>query len=475
MKRPNTLLVVTDQQQGQVTERSSPVHLPNLRRLANEGVQFDRAYTCCAVCSPARASLYSSYYPHQHGVLTVVHSRPAITLLNHRPMRYFTHELREQGYLQSLVGRWHVTADEDPSVGRYDTVIKTDDYKRWLGELGIDPTHPDSLRDRVFVRRPGWNDWVLSAQVAHDELLFDGWVGDRGVQELGRLCDQDRPWHLTVGFFGPHDPYMCPERIERMYPTDEIPRPPGYDEDPTGEPEVYARHRRHNWDGIPWEQQAKSIARYYGACTFIDEHLGRMLDVLDRTGQADNTLVIFTSDHGDMLGAHGVYLKSPFPFEPAWRIPLVVRLPGAIPATAPVTDRFAGICDIAPTILRAAGAEVWGDAQGAPLQDVLAQDPPGEDRKSFYGEFHGGEYYFTQRIVWGLRYKLVFNTFAQDELYDLEEDPHEMYNRIDDSELSDVVKRMYRLYWKHHEGSDDFLDLKYPSIALFSEGPAGGQ
>lgn len=473
---PNVLLILTDQQQAQTIESASPCIMPNVQSLASQGVQFTRAYTPCVVCSPARASLYSSYYPHQHGKLTVVHSRPAMNLLKSQPMRYFPELLRDKGYKQIHVGRWHINPEEDPLVAGYDEAFTVEDVKKKRIENGIGEFfhghNPDFLESPIYLNRPGWRNWLVSSVLKEPtDLTLDGCIGQAGVKKLKKLSEQQDPWHLTVSFYSPHDPYSCTKEYEDLYDWRDVPKPPNWDDDMKDKPAIYRRHRRDLWDRLTWEEQAKSIARYWGSSRLVDDQIGQLLKVLDETGQAENTIVIFTSDHGDMLGGHGLFLKSILPFEEAWRIPLVIRWPSGIPARGIVNDRFASLLDIAPTILDAAGADVWEDAQGMPLQNLLECEEIPSHHKSFYGEFHGGEYYFTQRIVWGIRYKFVFNSFADDELYDLENDPHEMQNLIDKPEMAEVKQNMFQLYWEKHKRSNDFLDLSYPTIALFTDGP----
>jgi arylsulfatase A-like enzyme len=388
-------------------------------------------------------------------------------------MRYFTQPLREAGYNQSLVGRWHITADEDPTVAGYDEVFHTSEVKEIRKQAGLPEDFFDAscLKDPVYLKRPGWNDWLMSAELTDPkEMTVDGAVGEQAVKTLNNLTRQDQPWHLAVGFFGPHDPYSAPSEYTERYAPRSIPEPPNRQDSLEDRPALYRRHRRELWDRIDWPDQAKAISRYWASCAMVDDYVGRLMRILDETGQADNTLVIFTSDHPDMMASHGMFLKGIYPYEAGWRIPLIMRWPGRFPAGRKESDAYVSLLDIAPTILTAAGLPVWDDADGAPLQDLIDQPTP-EERQSFYGEFHGGEYYYAQRVLWARDHKLVFNSFDEDELYDLKNDPHERRNLAGDPAHRSVLNDMQERYWTCHEASHDFLNLSYPSIALFPFGP----
>ena len=465
---PNVLLIMTDQQQGFTVHPDHPCRTPNVERLAEQGVRFERAYTPCAVCTPARASLYSSYYPHDHGMLTVEHSRPALTLLRHEPMRYFTGPLRQLGYQTIHVGRWHITAN-DPS-GAFEETYTIADFAADRKKAGMSRFHAiDTLEDPVYLRRPGWKDWLAAAITTEpEELTITGGLGLKAEARLRELCRSQRPWLLTYSVFDPHDPFSCPRRFAEMYDPAGIAKPPNWDDPLTDRPALYRRQRRALWDKIPWSDQAKCISRYWGACSHVDDRVGRLLEILDQTGQAENTLVIYVSDHGDMMAGHSLFLKGILPFEEAWRVPLVIRWPAGIPARGGLDDQIVSLLDVAPTILRAAGADVWDDARGRPLQDVVAGKV---DRRSFYGEFHGGEYYFTQRVLWHGQHKFVFNAFDEDELYDLAADPHEMRNVSNDPAYRGVKDACLKEFWRQHRQSHDFLDISYPNVALVEQGP----
>ena len=247
MRSPNILLILTDQQQAQTIESASPCTMPNVQSLASQGVQFSRAYTPCVVCSPARASLFSSYYPHQHGTLTVVHSRPAISLLSAEPMRYFTTSLKDRGYNQTHVGRWHVTPEEDPLVAGYDEAFTVEDVKKMRVDNGLSELFhsPDALESPIYLNRPGWKDWLVSATLNEPtELTLDGCIGQMGVQKLEELCKKPEPWHLTVSFYSPHDPYSCTREYENLYDYKDIHKPSNWDDDMKDKPALYRRHRR---------------------------------------------------------------------------------------------------------------------------------------------------------------------------------------------------------------------------------------
>lgn len=468
MNKPNILLIMTDQQQAQTISSDHICKTPNIQKLIEKGTIFKKAYTPCAVCTPARASLYSSSYPHKHGMLTVEHSRPAITLLKHEPMRYFTNLLSDNGYHCTHVGRWHITGD-DPSPA-YDECYTIEDLMNERKKAGLgDFFSLDSIKDTVNLKRDGWKDWLASGTIKDEEKYnLTGGLSMVACEKLEKLTKNNKPWMLTLGLYDPHDPYSCPEEFEKLYDSDTIPKPENWDDDFSDKPNLYAKQRRLLWDKLSWPEQAKCLARYYGSCSYIDHWVGKILNTLKKTGQMDNTMIIYTADHGDMMAGHGLFLKGILPFEEAWKIPLVIKWPKTDAQTKTTCSDYVSLLDVGPTILKTCGVNCWPDSQGDPIQDVLSGKL---ERNSFYGEFHGGEYYFTQRVVWNGKYKYVFNAFDEDELYDHNTDPNEMRNVINDPDYSEIKTECLEVFWKHHDLSDDFLDISYPNVAMLEKGP----
>jgi arylsulfatase A-like enzyme len=202
----------------------------------------------------------------------------------------------------------------------------------------------------------------------------------------------------------------------------------------------------------------QSRAHYYAYTEQLDAQIGRVLNALDDTGQAERTLVAFTTDHGDMVGAHRMWIKGWLPYEECYRVPLVIRWPGHVTAGSH-SERLVQTHDLAHTYVAAAGARAMPFADGAALQPLFADPARADWRDDILCAYYGGEYLYTQRIGITSRFKYVFNGFDFDELYDLERDPDEMHNAVNDASYArwadDMRARMYEMMARYHDPYGD--------------------
>jgi arylsulfatase len=467
----NVLLLVSDQER-QRSWLPDGVELPARQRLLDRGLELTRYYTHTSPCSPSRATLFTGQYVPQHGVNeNVVHPvhrelDPAIPTLGH--------ELRKLGYRSSYLGKWHLSQSPTPDMEAYG-------FSDWSGN------------DKAYM---GWAGTGLEYDPTIAEQAV-AWLGANGARQPG-----DDPWFLTVALVNPHDVMWFPidqpayraahpDEVEltrgllngvRWKDSDALPAfehdydrwfdelPANFDDDLFTKPEV---HRQWLWeqqhslygtidhdDTASWLRQLDYYVKLH---QLGDENLGRVLDALDATGEADNTIVIFTSDHGDMCGSHGLRSKGPFSYEEIMNIPLYISVPGT---TEPGTTSDALAChvDLASTIPLLAGAtEVPETFRGEDLRPVLA-DPAATVRdhilfaqdSAWYercintryasrGIFDGRHKYVRYYGVggsttpWGTRAKQpkLYDVDAafedhDHELYDLQEDPHELVNLAND-------------------------------------------
>jgi arylsulfatase A-like enzyme len=230
-------------------------------------------------------------------------------------------------------------------------------------------------------------------------------------------------------------------------------------------------HRREaeTWGAFTEDDVRQGTAHYFAYCDQVDEQIGRILDALHAAGQAGNTLVAFTSDHGDMLGAHRMWIKSWMPYEEIYRMPLVIRMPGAKPA---VSDRLVQTHDIPHTFLDLLGLPPLPYPDGRSLRPLL--DKPGrtdwDDRILCAG--YGCEFFVTQRILITRRHKYVFNGFDYDELYDLRADPGETRNLARDPAMRETIRGFMRRIWRFaHENGDTCIN-PYIMVRFAQYGPA---
>jgi arylsulfatase A-like enzyme len=293
------------------------------------------------------------------------------------------------------------------------------------------------------------------------------------LPDLARNADSGTPWCLYVGVLGPHDPYVVPERFAQRYNASEITLPLSYTDTLDDKPRVYRRVRRQYWDQLSQDEVRESIAHYWAYCTMMDSLLGEVLEALEATGQADNTLVVRLSDHGDYLGAHGLYMKGVPAFREAYHIPCIARWPGGSAQPDRKVSEFVTLADWAPTFLEMAGAEPLPDVSGKSLAPFFQNDGPPDDwPDAVYTQLNGVELYYTQRSVATKTHKYVYNGFDDDELYDLAADPHEMVNVSDQPKYAAVKRELVRKMWRFALRENDIIFNDYGTVALAPFGPA---
>ncbi len=445
--RPNILLIISDQQRADTLgfADKTPCRTPHLDALAERGISFDRAITPCPLCGPARASIFTGLYPHQarggagpdldDGPLEGLDSDRTATdmLLNDyslaEPAR-LTNLLRDRGYHTAYAGKWHLGRDV---IGTWFDQYHGHDnaqYVRWCADNGLPDGWPLNDTATRTDRVPHMSIPTASVNPIDPACSNDAWIADIAIDFIaGRPTD--RPFFIVCGFNGPHPPLKVPEPYFSMYDPDEIPEPPNFGPQ-AGEPPCNGRsfYRQLFRDhGERWDAWRQSVAAYWGFCTLIDDQVGRLVDCLRDHEAFDDTLIIYCSDHGEMLGAHGLWHKM-HAYEEALRVPLIFSAPwirGAQRSDAP-----ASLIDIPTTILAAAGIEPPPEHEGADLSAALAGGDLPPRRYLFsehkpLGEFHGA---VDWRMVTDGRYKYTWNRGDLDELYDLSADPYETHNLI---------------------------------------------
>lgn len=480
--RPNILIFMTDQEQADVVAPGHPCPTPFAERLAAEGIRFTQAYTPTAHCCPSRATFMTGLYPSRHGVYNNVNTPTAIHYGLAPGVITFSELLRADGYNLTLCGKWHVTAEETPAdrgwTEREVTAVKGTSHQRSIDQWRTGTEDSDSqARPRGHVQRPGWGDFAVYGTLPDGgpkgyEALHDAKVVQSAVDALGELTAQTEPWCLFVGPIGPHDPYKVPKKFLDKIDPATVTLPPSYRDSLEDKPRIVQRQRRQLWDQLSEDEVRESIAHYWAYCHMEDVLFGEVLDALDASGQAENTLVIFLSDHGDYMGAHGLYLKGVAAFREAYHIPCIMRWPKGIKDTGRTVDSFITLADFAPTFLELAGVPVPEGLTGRSLVPFLRGETPADWPDAVYTQFNGVELYYTQRSVTTKQYKYVYNGFDFDELYDLEKDPHELVNVADRPEYQAVKHALVRKMWQFAAREKDIIFNQYGTVALAPWGPA---
>ena len=283
-----------------------------------------------------------------------------------------------------------------------------------------------------------------------------------------------QPWCCFVSTQEPHDPFIAGREAFESYDLDALPAPPNWHDDLSDKPNIY-RKQSAIWDDRTDRERREAAACYFATITEIDQQFGRLLDMVEQAGQSDNTLVVLTSDHGELLGAHGLYCKNFSAFEEIYHIPLVLAGPGL--ARGAVSKARVGLHDLCPTLLELSGIGVDVSFQVPDCRSFAsaARDPARADvdYATGFAEYFGGRYMITQRIAWNGPWKYVHNGFDFDELYNLDTDPFEMHNLAGSPDCTCRVRDMMTLIWRTIRNTNDhsLLNTDYPIIRAAPVGP----
>ena len=474
--RPNMLIVMSDHERADVLLPGSPCPTPHADRLAAQGIRFDQAYTAAAHCCPARASFMTGIFPSRHGVFNNVMNPTALHRGLYPGVRTWSEALAAQGYRMRFTGKWHVSSEEGPEARGWTTfgqVTATGYSPRhtWDQPAPSRQQRERNLLKSVWAPRNGWPDVLLCGiSKGRMEDTAEYRQTQDAIEELKRLSQEDTPWCLYVGWSGPHDPYVVPEPWASLVDPRTVELPLSYGDDLMDRPAIYRRQKQ-LWDQLSPDDVRQAIACFWGYCAMLDHLFGAIVGTLEEAGQGQNTIVIRTSDHGDLLGAHGLFLKGIPPYEEAYKVPLIVRWPAGIRQPGRTCRSIVQLMDLGPTLLEAAGAPALEPCDAQSLMPIFANQEPDGERQELYCQMNGVELYYTQRIMRVGRYKYVFNGFDFDELYDLEEDPYERRNLIADPELAPVRRMLLERLWEWAKKTNDFIDNAYPTVGLVPLGP----
>lgn len=438
MKQPNILLIMTDQLRGDCLGAAGhpDVKTPYLDSLAARGTLFDRAYSSCPSCIPARAALHTGLSQEKHGR---VGYQDCVDFCYPHTM---AGELAKAGYYTQCVGKMHVHplrnlmgfhhvelhdgylhAYRRPDTPWYESQKVADDYFYWLkNEKGISADVTDTgMECNSWVSRP----WI------YDEMSHPtNWVSTRAIDFLRRR-DRSKPFFLMASYLRPHPPFDAPQHYFDLYRDMQL-QPPfvGSWEDPA---ELDQQGRIYDSSTGPVDPELIRQAQigYYACITHLDHQIGRLLQELTEQGLNENTIILFTSDHGEELCDHHLFRKSR-PYEGSCRIPLILSDPGSITGfgRGQVCHGVAELRDIMPTLLDIAGAPIPPEVDGKSLLP-LAADPSRSVREWLHGEHalgNASNHFIvteTDKYIW-------YSQTGREQYFDLRSDPHERFDRIAD-------------------------------------------
>ncbi|WP_101911317.1 sulfatase family protein [Marasmitruncus massiliensis] len=454
----NVLWICTDQQRWDTLGcYGNPyVHTPNLDRLAQNGTRFERAYCQNPTCSPSRASFLTGRYPRTTRCRQNGQRIP-------RDEKLISKIFSEQGYVCGLSGKLHLNpCNPDICKGMEERIDDgydvfhwshgghdgwaTHEYFQWLREKG----------QRFSACNVEGTELVQYGM--NEEYHQTTWCTEKALNFIEANVEYKNPWFFSLNIYDPHHPFDPPKAYLDRYMDclDDLPLPnyaPGeLDDKPLFQKldhkGAYNNHDSNNaaiiYDNMSdWEHRLMK-ASYYAMVDLIDKQVGRLIDTLERLGQLENTIVIFTSDHGEMLGDHGIYLKGPYFYEGATHIPLIISCPGTI-RQGFSSSALVELVDLSPTLTEAIGLDTQPQMQGKSLWDLLT-DPNCEDRHKncIYCEYYNSMPWHKApnaqcTMVFDGRYKLVnVHSTKEGELYDLSKDPKETHNLWDDPDYTSV-------------------------------------
>jgi arylsulfatase A-like enzyme len=465
MPQPNLLFLITDQQQAQTAEPDATCRMPNLARLAADGTQFTRCYTPNPICSPARASLMTGMLPHTHGMVDCTHTVEPYRAKFNTDLAVWPRMLQQAGYHTGYFGKWHIErSNRLENFGFADYDVET--FHKKLGLVEID----GQMQPACSVSQKGYKDFPLYGVIDSPvESTAEYQLYSRGLQFLEQAAKQPgQPWALFLSSEAPHDPYVVPRGYYERYNPADIARPDSFDDDLSDRPGIYRRVRK-VWHSLEWDHFAEATACYYALCSMIDDQIGRIITRLAELEQLENTIIVFTSDHGDYMGAHRLMLKGIPAFEEAFRIPLIMAGPGI--SAGQQVDRVVSLLDLAPTLAALTSGDDF-PCHGRSLLPLLKTKSAQWESEAF-AEGHGQRFFYTQRILWREDYKYVFNGFDEDELYDLATDPHELHNLARDSVYQRVLEEMAARMWQiaHQTGDYNLVQSQYGMFRFAPVGP----
>ena len=506
--KPNILLITTDQQHfSALGAVNSKIETPNLDRLCAEGTRYDRAYCPNPVCTPSRSSIITGLYPSQHGAWTIGVKLP-------EDVPTVGAALSEVGYRTGLIGKAHFQPLGGDSLERQPKLRDSDfwrgfngpwygfdhielirnhadeshvgqHYSLWMEERGLSDWAeyfqplPGETSSKAPVIAPGAPYWARQTRAWQlpENMHYTPWIGERSCVFIDESHAEGQPFFLWTSFPDPHPPYTVPEPWASMYdPADMEPgrlasgehdlNPPHFAKTQQANPNFddwHVPHEAHGCDShlYPEEELKKDMAVYYGMVSFLDREVGRILDHLDELGIAENTLVVFTSDHGHFLGQHGLVAKGPFHYEDLLRVPFIVRWPGRVPA-ATTSNAIQSLVDLTPSFLDAAGLCVPDNLQG------VSQLPAWDGSKEQVRDFAICENRHNPRMPHlttyiEKQYKITVYCYGEmGEIFDLANDPDERHNLWNDPDSQGLKSELLQRFV---QGTMRSMPMKMPRVA----------
>jgi arylsulfatase A-like enzyme len=451
-RKPNILLINTDQLRYDALGFAGNriVKTPNMDALASAGISFTHAYTPLPSCCPARQSLLAGVMPEQHGGLWN-YDGGTLPIDGLSPERnIWVRQLRGIGYRTAYFGKWHVHAELDPTHYGFET----------FEDAPYTDLKAPSTMEKYHIDNP-WSEFPVGyCETSPVEQCHSHVLAQRCIEKIKEFHEADAPWHIRLDFSEPHLPCVSAEPFASMYPPETLPPWPNFNETFEGKPYIQKQQLKswciENWT---WKEWSVYLSGYYGIISQIDDAIGRVIRYLETQGLTGDTLIICTTDHGDAAGSHRLMDKHYVMYEEETHVPLVIRWDRVIEPGGGNDDFISHFLDLPVTLLELLDLPVPEDYQGISFLPQLRGEPTEHPREFAFSSYNGQQFgLYCQRMIRDRRYKYVWNATDVDELYDLENDPYEMYNLAAGNEDSDLCRSYRRKVY------DVFAELNDPLV-----------
>lgn len=446
-RKPNILFIECDQfrydSQGKTND---VVKTPNLNQLANEGMFFSNAYTPIPTCCPTRQTFLSGEWPAQHKGLWNYDITLPVALFDEHT---WTQDMEGAGYIQSYLGKWHVHPTKTPLDFGFNHYVPDGEYYSWRRNQKLPATIP--AMKNFF--------WFGGLDPVPLEKTHTNWLAEKAIEQMKQLKESGKPWHLRLEFAEPHLPSTPTAQFVNMYNPKEIKQWPNFPDPMTNKPYIQ-KQQLYNWgiENFTWKEWSLYVQHYYAAISQTDNAIGKVLNALKDLGLEKETIVIFTSDHGDAAGSHGLIDKHYVMYDEEVHIPLIIKWPGITKPGSKCDQFVINSLDLSATIPAMAGFQFM-QGKGSSLLPLLKGETPDNWRKYAFSNYNGQQFgLYVQRMIRNNKWKYVWNMTDIDELYDLEKDPWEMKNVVGEKSYANILKKL------RHDLYDDLMKRKDPMV-----------
>ncbi len=422
MEKPNILVMMCDHHRYDALGcLGNPLaNTPNLDELASRSLRFENCFNQAPVCSPARHSLATGRYAHAHGVMSNRH-------MPYPGMVTIAHAVQPLGYRRFQLGHMH-----------WKNLEMDTGYEPWVTFGDWRKTMPQAVLDRYDWENQNVTRRTTGGPSTRSADQYSGhFIAEKAVEKIESAVDNDERFLCWTAFHEPHPPFYPPEEIYRKFEQAdiELPQQSGVDHRP---PHEYVLRKRREWSHLTEVEVRQMMTGYYGLVELVDGYCGRVLKSLDELGIRDETIVIWTVDHGDQMWEHELFLKFNM-YEGSVHVPLLVDIPGVSPG---VRKELVEHVDIFPTICDLVGADIPPTVQGRSLEPLLDEGTtPAGWRDAAFSEMRGSDGTLLQMVRTGSS-KLITYDGVPGEFYDLEEDPGELDNRLSDPRYKETASRL---------------------------------